>query len=149
MQLYLCKYGGKLLFLQKIIRRMVFLVICVFVGSGLGGVIRFVVGELLKGVVSGSSLPVATFIVNIIGCFIIGIITGMVAHGVNISPAWRTGLTVGFCGGLTTFSTFGRETLELLQSGQIGMALCYVALSLVVGIAAAWSGMALSSRLSL
>lgn len=123
---------------------MIFLATCVFVGSGLGGVIRYVVGEQLKGVVSEGGLPIATLIVNIIGCFIIGIITGIIAHGGSISPAWRTGLTVGFCGGLTTFSTFGRETLELLQGGQIGMALLYVALSLVAGIAAAWGGMELT-----
>ncbi|MGM9827020.1 MAG: fluoride efflux transporter CrcB [Muribaculaceae bacterium] len=124
------------------------LLLCVFLGSGLGGVTRFLVGEWLGRMsrhdILPQALPLATMAVNIAGCFIIGLVYGLIDHGYNITPAWRTGITVGFCGGLTTFSTFGRETFVLLQSGQIAMGLLYTALSVVIGVAAAWGGFALT-----
>lgn len=123
------------------------LILCVFVGSGLGGVTRFLVSTWFSNVLQwrslGSLLPWATLTVNIAGCFIIGLIYGLIEHGANISPAWRTAITVGFCGGLTTFSTFGREALLMIQSGQICSGLIYTFISVIVGITAAWAGFAL------
>lgn len=91
--------------------------------------------------------PVATFVVNVLGCFAIGFFSGMALQSTHINDTWRLFLTVGFCGGFTTFSTFANENLNLLQNGHIvGFAL-YAALSLFVGIIAVYLGNLLSSNI--
>lgn len=127
------------------------LLLGVFLGSGLGGCLRFLVSHYMtKAIGNGSAVamfPWATFAVNIVGCFLIGLIYGLVANGsVNLSPEMKTFLTAGFCGGLTTFSTFSHENYLLFEGNHIGMLLIYAAVSLVTGFGAAWLGHAVAFK---
>lgn len=125
------------------------LALCVFIGSGIGGVLRFVASKAIDSYMAGCSrwmpawlavFPWATFTVNVTGCFIIGLIYGAVSEGIAMSAEMRTLLTAGFCGGLTTFSTFSHENFLLFQSGNPAAFALYIALSVIAGIAAAWAG---------
>lgn len=87
-----------------------------------------------------ASFPWCTFCANALGCFIIGLIYGLASQHFNISPEMRLFLTVGFCGGLTTFSTFINENLLLLNSRQFAMFLIYASVSFISGLLLAWAG---------
>lgn len=119
---------------------------CVFLGSGLGGVLRFFTSKafgrfFLSAPAEGMAVlfPWPTLIVNIAGSFLIGLLYGISAKNA-VSEEMRILLTTGFCGGLTTFSTFSNESLTLLTEGHFGTGALYIGLSLVLGIAAAWAG---------
>lgn len=106
-------------------------------GSFLGGICRFLLARLVGAQLSGT-FPFGTFAVNIAGCFLIGIFYGLSEHG--LSPGVRLFLTVGFCGGFTTFSTFACESLELAKAGSICSFAFYAALSVFLGILAVHAG---------
>jgi CrcB protein len=117
-------------------------VLIVFLGSGIGGVTRYVV----QNVAAGSSpfiFPVGTFTVNIAGCFLIGLFYALGERGNLLSPEWRMALTTGFCGGFTTFSTFAFENMNLLRSGDYIYFVLYIFLSILLGIAGVFLGIAL------
>lgn len=99
-------------------------------GGALGAGGRWGVGQLLDGTSGG--FPWATFVVNVVGCVLLGLATRRVARG---SDAWL-GIVVGVLGGFTTFSAFAVETRALLDDGRGGTALLYVGASLVVGLVA-------------
>lgn len=84
--------------------------------------------------------PYATFAVNIIGSFIIGLVFALSIKEEGLSASWKLFLATGICGGFTTFSAFSLENMGLLQSGKYGMAIIYITLSIVLGIAAAFLG---------
>jgi len=108
-------------------------------GGLIGSVARYLVAVLFAGQFT-SSFPIATFTVNIVGCFIIGILFALSDRGNILSPEWRVFLTTGFCGGFTTFSTFSYESIKLIQDGEFFYLGLYVALSVVVGFAATYLG---------
>jgi CrcB protein len=87
-----------------------------------------------------SAFPYGTFVVNIIGCFIIGLIFGLSERGNMADTGLRMFLTVGFCGGFTTFSTFANESLALLRDGNIFQFAIYASLSVFLGILAVYLG---------
>lgn len=101
-------------------------------GSFIGGVLRYLLSCLIK--FDGTHFPYATFLVNIIGCFVIGIIYAISLKNNILSNHTILFLTVGLCGGLTTFSTFSKESLQLVQNGLIGLTAVYIILSIAVGI---------------
>ncbi len=115
----------------------------VFFGGGLGSVCRYLLVKLVP--YSGSGFPWATFAANLLACALLGIGLGL-AYGTRPGGGWPTGarllLLTGFCGGFSTFSTFSAETLTLIRSGEIGVAAVYVLLSLILGGAAVWGGLA-------
>ena len=90
----------------------------VFIGSGLGGGCRFVLSKLIQGSTM-MAFPLATFVVNILGCLLIGLFYGMFDKGALMNNNLRLLLTVGFCGGFTTFSTFMNENLQILRANNI------------------------------
>ena len=115
------------------------LFLCVFLGSGIGGAARYGISLLVNKFVGSSLFPWATFSVNVLGCFLIGLIYGAIdSSAISVSPETKAFLTAGLCGGLTTFSTFTNENYILFQSHDFGMLLLYVAVSVIVGFAAAW-----------
>ena len=101
-------------------------------GSFIGGAGRYLISVAMKGVAGG--FPWGTMIVNLLGCFLIGLFTGYLNKSVSDGGVLALFLTYGICGGFTTFSTFSRESLIMLQSGNYWGAMCYVSISVVVGI---------------
>lgn len=111
----------------------------VFVGGGLGSVLRYGVQSLLHERIVAYNFPWATFAVNIVGCFLIGMFYGLSASS-GMSVQTRVFLTAGLCGGFTTFSTFSNDSIEMMRQGQLGLCLMYILLSVVLGICACWLG---------
>ena len=103
------------------------------VGSFLGGAARYLVSVAMKGVSAG--FPWATLAVNLLGCLAIGAVYGFYSRAANGGGDAALFLTYGVCGGFTTFSTFSKETLMMLQCGNYLGAVCYVCVSVFAGIA--------------
>ncbi len=116
-------------------------VLIVFLGSGIGGATRYIVQNLVAGS-SPFVFPYGTFTVNITGCFLIGLFYALGEKGNLLSPEWRIALTTGFCGGYTTFSTFAFENMNLLRTGDYLYFALYIFLSIVLGIAGVFLGIA-------
>ena len=108
-------------------------IIAVGAGSFIGGIARYLVSLAMKGISKG--FPWATVLVNLLGCLIIGLLWGFLSRNASESTSWGLFLTVGLCGGFTTFSTFSKEALTMLQTGQIWGFASYIALSILAGIA--------------
>jgi CrcB protein len=112
-------------------------------GGFLGAVARYAIAVGLQPVASGR-FPWATFSVNCVGCLLIGILAGVFAR-TPVTESIRLFLITGVLGGFTTFSSFGLESIALLRRGDFGLAMLYILGSVVVGIAAVWLGLRLTS----
>jgi CrcB protein len=104
-----------------------------------GAVARYRVDRWITYRLRGS-FPWGTLLVNLTGCFIVGVIISIFAERVAVNSDLRAALTVGFVGAYTTFSTFAYQTLTLSENGNIDLAILYVLGSLVPGVAAVWLG---------
>lgn len=107
-------------------------ILIVGAGSFIGGSVRYLVSFLLKG--SNSSFPYATLIVNLLGCFAIGLLCGYLIKTNSEQNFISTFFVYGICGGFTTFSTFSKETFLMVQYGNYFNAFTYVAISILVGL---------------
>ena len=116
--------------------------------AGLGGFIgtslRFLTNKLFLQFWK-LPFPLATFTINILGCFIFGLITGLMQKNGVISPRVNAFLIVGFCGGFTTFSTFSFEALSLGFTGEALTSFFYIAVSVIAGLLATWLGLVITS----
>jgi CrcB protein len=110
----------------------------VFVGGGIGSVLRFMIGKYLNS--SESGFPYGTFAVNIIGSLLIGIILGLAVKQDTLSENQILFLATGFCGGFTTFSAFAYENHLFLKSGDFMSFAIYTIASFVVGFLAVFAG---------
>ena len=110
------------------------LVLIIGAGSFIGGILRYLLSLLIQAKTT-SLFPLPTLIVNIIGCFFIGIVFGFFDKG-QISQEWKLFFATGLLGGFTTFSAFSNETFILIREGYIGYALLYIATSVFVGLLA-------------
>jgi CrcB protein len=110
------------------------------VGGCLGSILRFWLGSYIGGRL-GSRFPYGTFVINVTGSFLIGLVLTILAERTQWSPNWRYLIPIGFIGGYTTFSTFEYETLRLVQDGQMVAAMLNVVMSVMVGFAGVWVGM--------
>jgi fluoride exporter len=103
----------------------------------------------LQGVVQiklGSTYPFGTLLINLTGCFLLGLIGQFTLNRMIISPEWRVAIAVGFFGGYTTFSSFGWETAKMLEAGEWLWATSYVAASVVFGLLLSVAGIRLANR---
>jgi CrcB protein len=116
--------------------------ILVGIGSCAGGIARYLTQMLVQKHYP-SSFPFGTLIVNLSGCFIIGILYALADKGNLLSPAMRLLLATGFCGGFTTFSTFAYENISLMRDGEFFYTSLYILLSVVVGLLAVYLGILL------
>ncbi len=114
-------------------------VLAVFLGGGIGALSRYLTGILFMRNFH-FNLPLATFLVNIVGCFLIGFLYIIFIDRQEINPALKFALTIGFCGGLTTFSTFSLEIFEMLKNAQFLQAFLYAALSVIICTISVWIG---------
>ena len=119
---------------------MIGLVACVAAGGALGTLARFGVAQWVQGHWPQHA-HLATLLVNLIGCLLIGYLYGLFLNRPDIALEVRAGLTVGVLGGLTTFSTFSMDTLRLLEDGQLAVAFGYLACSVLAGLLATWAGL--------
>jgi fluoride exporter len=104
----------------------------------------------LQGLVqarTGSSFPAGTLAVNIFGCFLLGGVAEYALTHLSIPPEWRIGITVGFLGAFTTFSTFTFEAVRLMQDGEWARAGTYLMTSVLGGLLAIVAGMRLADRI--
>jgi fluoride exporter len=112
-------------------------------GSAIGGVARLFLSDVVQTRAS-TLFPVGTLAVNILGSFILGFIVRFSADTAAVSPEMRAFLTTGICGGFTTFSTFSRETVGLIEDGEHGQAAMYVFTSVALAIVATLAGFAIA-----
>jgi CrcB protein len=112
------------------------LILFIGAGSFIGGVFRYLLSLLIPAKTT-LSFPLPTLIVNILGCFFIGLIIGFFDKG-QISNEWKLFFATGILGGFTTFSTFSNETMMLFKGGQAGYALLYILASVILGLLATY-----------
>ena len=114
-------------------------VLAISLGSALGALLRWQLGLRLNEVFP--TLPPGTLVANIIGGYIIGVAVAYFANASDIAPEWRLLIITGFCGGLTTFSTFSAEVVTLLQAGRIGWAATSIAIHVSSSLVATVAGL--------
>jgi CrcB protein len=120
--------------------------LAVAVGSALGGMLRYYLGGSVLSRLAGS-FPLATFVINVTGSFIIGFFLTLVAERISLSQHLRLAIAVGFVGAYTTFSTFEYETARLIEERHFILALLNVVLSVIVGFVAVWGGIIAARKL--
>ena len=109
-------------------------ILLVGIGSFFGGALRYAVSLMMKNI-TANAFPWATLSVNLIGCFLLGLIFALFGKYSSVNSTLCLLLATGFCGGFTTFSTFANESLQMLQCGNILAFFAYLLASLVLGIA--------------
>ncbi len=113
----------------------------------LGTICRYLLGQAFFKFFPGP-FPFATLYINLIGCFLIGIIYGYIEKGSIVSWQTKMILVSGFCGGFTTFSAFSIENLNLIRDGHIGLCIVYILTSVFIGLAATWGGFTIVKTLA-
>src|SRR5690606_8218641 len=114
----------------------------VFLGGGIGSALRYLIGKYLN-----HNLPYGTFIVNILGCLLIGFLLSIASKNNNFSENQILLFATGFCGGFTTFSTFALENSLFLKQGDTLNLVLYTTLSFAMGISAVFAGIWLGKNI--
>jgi fluoride exporter len=115
-------------------------ILAISLGAALGALLRWVLGLKLNSLLP--SLPPGTLAANLIGGYIIGFAVAYFAQAPGIAPEWRLFIITGFCGGLTTFSTFSAEVVTLLQRGSLAPAVAAIAVHVAGSLVMTIAGMA-------
>ena len=110
--------------------------IYVFIGGGVGSIFRFMISNYAHKLPMAGCFPLGTLLANVLGCFCIGIFSSLFKENEYLKYL----LVTGFCGGFTTFSTFSMENITLWQSGQYGILVLYLTLSIALGLSAVYLG---------
>ena len=116
-------------------------IILVGIGGAIGSMLRYLLQRQLN-----ADFPLGTLTVNLLGCFIIGILWALVAKS-ELSNTWRIALMAGFCGGFTTFSSFTLESLQLLQDNRYLFFTVYIISNVVIGLLATFAGYKIFSNI--
>jgi fluoride exporter len=114
--------------------------VLIFLGGGIGAVLRYVMQGLVYSR-TGADFPYGTLAVNVLGCFVIGLLMVSLEERFLAVPSLRLFLTIGILGGFTTFSSFSYETLALVRDGELTRALLNVGSSVLACLSATWTGM--------
>lgn len=117
-------------------------IVLVGTGSMLGGISRYLLSDFIRHAVP-SSFPVGILIVNVLGCFLIGILSGLI----GATNTHKLFFAIGFCGSFTTFSTFSLDNLNLISAKAYFLLSLNIGLSVVCGLAATWLGYTLSQKI--
>ena len=110
---------------------------------GLAGLVGTLLRYWLSGVVArqyGETFPLGTIVVNLVGCFLAGLVFYMTEERLLVNPVLRTAILIGLLGGFTTFSSYGLQTFTLLRDGELGLATLNLAVSNFVGLLMVWAG---------
>lgn len=119
--------------------------VLVFLGGGAGSLLRYLTGRWIPATLNGSPFPNAILFVNVLASFLLGAVVGWVMHR-SADESTRLLVGVGFCGGLSTFSSFSFDTVVLLQQGRLGAAMLNIGLNVVLCLTASAGGLALGAR---
>ena len=117
----------------------------VLLGGGTGSLVRYAAGTAIANRF-GARFPTGTMVVNVSGCFLIGLVMTLLTERLQPHPYWRLGLVVGFLGGYTTFSSFEWETFSAVRVGSFWIGLGNIVGSVTLGYAAVWLGALLARR---
>lgn len=117
-------------------------IVLIGVGGAAGSILRYIAGSAITRLGS-FAFPWGTFVINVAGCLLIGVLMAWFRRNSLAEDTWKNLLSVGFCGGFTTFSSFAGENIRLLESGNVTVALAYIGASLFLGLLAVWIGMKL------
>lgn len=115
-------------------------VLFVGLGGAAGSILRYLTSIITIKYYS-ASFPIATLIVNVVGCFLAGLIFGLVSQETAEAQNLKFLLLTGFCGGFTTFSAFALENVKLMNSGNTTTAVVYTGISIATGLLAVWIGL--------
>ncbi len=121
------------------------LLLLIGAGSFLGGILRYLLSQAVN-LRFNTTFPLGTFLINIIGCFVIGFVF-VLFDKPHPGEAWRLFLMTGLLGGFTTFSAFSMESVALMKTGHTSVAVLYIVASLVVGMGATFSGIWISKMM--
>ena len=121
-------------------------ILLIGLGGGIGAILRYLLS--LISFSNKGGFPVATFLTNILGAFLIGVIVGFAIHGKKPDERLVLFLKTGVCGGFTTFSTFALESSNLLSSGKLLMGILYMCLSVTFCVLAVMAGEAISRTIA-
>lgn len=114
-------------------------IVAICFGASLGAVLRWLLGIRFNSLFP--TIPMGTLAANLIGAYIIGLAVGYFSQAPEISPEWRLLIITGFCGGLTTFSTFSAEVMTLLQEAQLGWAAATIVVHVSASIILTFAGL--------
>lgn len=114
-------------------------IVAISLGAAGGALLRWFLGLKLNGLFP--AIPPGTLAANVIGGYLVGLAIAWLAQAPQLAPEWRLFVITGFCGGLTTFSTFSAEVVALLQSGRLLLALSAIALHVLASLAATAAGL--------
>jgi len=115
-------------------------IVVISLGAALGALLRWVLGDKLNSLFP--AIPPGTLTANLIGGYVIGVAVGGFAQAPGIAPEWRLFIITGFCGGLTTFSTFSAEVVTLLQEGRMAIAMGAIAAHVMGSLLMTLAGLA-------
>lgn len=122
-----------------------------FAAGGVGTLARYAVNHWTRELAGGAfaeTIHAGTIIVNVSGCFLIGLLAPILARNAGVPEAWRAAILIGLLGGFTTFSTFGFELFGLIERDHWARAAAYFMLSCGLGLGAVWLGYALGDRIT-
>ncbi|MGY1424133.1 fluoride efflux transporter CrcB [Lysobacter sp. A289] len=122
-------------------------ILLVGLGGFIGSVARYKLGGLVLHLAAQERFPYSTFVVNVLGCLVIGVLAGLAERYDLFGPGTRLFLFTGLLGGFTTFSAFGLDAVFLVRRGEFWVAALYAGASVVLGITAVWLGLKLISML--